>query len=222
MIEMPAADQALLGRDEAIRIEALHQPLGQSLMPPFPSNMNQALFCMGCFWGAERLFWKQSGVFVTAVGYAGGYTPNPSYREVCSGMTGHSEAVLVVFDSKVITFTQLLKLFWEKHDPTQGMRQGNDIGTQYRSAIYTMDDSQQNIASHSRAAYGSELKAAGHGEITTEIAPLDAFYYAAVSATTTGFGDISPTLSNLTLLAAGAETSDQALDIIRSPVRLRI
>jgi len=175
---LPERSQALPGRDTAMPVPDRHFVNGNSLQGPFPDNMQQAVFGLGCFWGAERRFWTAEGVYTTAAGYAGGITSNPTYEEVCSGDTGHAEVVLVVFDPAFASFGELLKLFWESHDPTQGMRQGNDIGTQYRSAIYTMDDSQQNIASHSRAAYGSELKAAGHGEITTEIAPLDAFYYA--------------------------------------------
>ena len=175
---LPERSQALPGRDTAMPVPDRHFVNGNSLQGPFPDNMQQAVFGLGCFWGAERRFWTAEGVYTTAAGYAGGITSNPTYEEVCSGDTGHAEVVLVVFDPAFASFGELLKLFWESHDPTQGMRQGNDIGTQYRSAIYTMDDSQQNIASHSRASYGSELKAAGHGEITTEIAPLDAFYYA--------------------------------------------
>ena len=175
---LPVRSQALPGRDTAMPVPDTHFVNGNPLQGPFPDNMQQAVFGLGCFWGAERRFWTADGIYTTAAGYAGGITPNPTYEEVCSGDTGHAEVVLVVFDPAFAGFGELLKLFWESHDPTQGMRQGNDIGTQYRSAIYTMDDSQQNIASHSRAAYGSELKAAGHGEITTEIAPLDAFYYA--------------------------------------------
>ena len=175
---LPVRSQALPGRDTAMPVPDTHFVNGNPLQGPFPDNMQQAVFGLGCFWGAERRFWTADGIYTTAAGYAGGITPNPTYEEVCSGDTGHAEVVLVVFDPAFAGFGELLKLFWESHDPTQGMRQGNDIGTQYRSAIYTMDDSQQNIARHSRAAYGSELKAAGHGEITTEIAPLDAFYYA--------------------------------------------
>ena len=175
---LPERSQALPGRDTAMPVPDRHFVNGNPLQGPFPDNMQQAVFGLGCFWGAERRFWNADGVYTTAAGYAGGITPNPTYEEVCSGDTGHAEVVLVVFDPAFAGFEELLKLFWESHDPTQGMRQGNDIGTQYRSAIYTMDDSQQKVASHSRAAYESELKAAGHGEITTEIAPLEAFYYA--------------------------------------------
>ena len=175
---LPERSQALPGRDTAMPVPGTHVVNGNPLQGPFPDNMQQAVFGLGCFWGAERRFWDADGVYTTAAGYAGGITPNPTYEEVCSGDTGHAEVVLVVFDPAFTSFEELLKLFWESHDPTQGMRQGNDIGTQYRSAIYTMDDSQQNVARHSRAAYESELKAAGHGEITTEITPLEAFYYA--------------------------------------------
>ena len=146
--------------------------------PPFPAGLEQAVFALGCFWGAERCFWQQKGVYVTAVGYAGGQTPNPSYEEVCSGGTGHTEAVLVVYDPKAISYASLLKLFWESHDPTQGMRQGNDVGTQYRSAIYTYGEAQQSAAEASRDAYQKRLAAAGYGAITTEIREAPPFYYA--------------------------------------------
>jgi peptide-methionine (S)-S-oxide reductase len=145
---------------------------------PFPGNLSQAVFGLGCFWGAERRFWETAGVFSTAAGYAGGVTPNPTYEEVCSGMTGHTEVVLVVFDPEVVDYEQLLAVFWEAHDPTQGMRQGNDIGTQYRSAVYSTDDAQQDTARRSLAAYDKELTRAGYGKITTEVLPLDTFYYA--------------------------------------------
>ena len=148
------------------------------LEPPFPEGMQRALFGMGCFWGAEKKFWQQSGVFTTAVGYAAGSTPNPTYREVCTGRTGHSEVVLVVFDPAVVSYDALLKLFWENHDPTQGMRQGNDTGTQYRSGIYTFDETQRAAAEVSKAAFQRELAAAGYGAITTEILPAPEFYYA--------------------------------------------
>ena len=166
---LPERSQALPGRDTAMPVPDRHFVNGNPLQGPFPDNVQQAVFGLGCFWGAERRFWNADGVYTTAAGYAGGITPNPTYEEVCSGDTGHAEVVLVVFDPAFASFEELLKLFWESHDPTQGMRQGNDIGTQYRSAIYTMDDSQQNIASHSRAAYESELKAAGHGAILSLI-----------------------------------------------------
>ena len=151
---------------------------GNALQPPFPDNMQQVVLGLGCFWGAERRFWETDGVFTTAVGYAGGLTPNPTYEEVCSGNTGHAEVVLVAFDPAFVTFGELLKVFWESHDPTQGMRQGNDIGTQYRSAIYTTDDKQQATVRQSLTAYEAELRAAALGEITTEISPLETFYYA--------------------------------------------
>jgi peptide-methionine (S)-S-oxide reductase len=155
-----------------------HFVSGHPLEPPFPEGMQRALFGMGCFWGAEKKFWQQSGVFTTAVGYAAGSTPNPTYREVCTGRTGHSEVVLVVFDPAVVSYDALLELFWENHDPTQGMRQGNDTGTQYRSGIYTFDDAQRAAAEVSKAAFQRELAAAGYGAITTEILPASEFYYA--------------------------------------------
>ncbi len=148
------------------------------LTPPFPDGLDRAMFGMGCFWGAERKFWTLNGVYSTAVGYAAGHTPNPTYREVCTGMTGHNEVVLVVFDPKVISYDALLKTFWESHNPTQGMRQGNDVGTQYRSGIYAFDEQQQRAAERSRDAFQKQLKAAGYGEITTEILPAPEFYYA--------------------------------------------
>ena len=151
---------------------------GHALEGPFDEILEQAAFALGCFWGAERIFWQTPGVYTTAVGYAGGLTPNPDYKEVCSGLTGHTEVVLVVFDPEKISYEQLLTVFWESHNPTQGMRQGNDIGTQYRSAIYTFSDAQAPQAQRSQAAYQSELTAAGYGRITTEILPLDQFYYA--------------------------------------------
>ena len=155
-----------------------HEVLGTPLKPPFPEGVQRALFAMGCFWGAERIFWEAPGVYTTAVGYSGGYTPNPSYEEVCSGRTGHAEAVMVAFDSTATSYEQMLKLFWEGHDPTQGMRQGNDVGTQYRSAIYWYDELQRDAAESSREAYQSMLASAGHGQITTEIAQAGPFYYA--------------------------------------------
>jgi len=155
-----------------------HFVLGTPLQPPFPTGIQQAVFGMGCFWGAEKLFWKIPGVYTTAVGYAGGLTPNPTYREVCSGLTGHTEVVLVAFDPKRVSDDELLRVFWESHDPTQGMRQGNDAGTQYRSAIYFGSDDQRRAAEASQAAYQEALKAAGHGPITTELAPARGFYYA--------------------------------------------
>ena len=175
---MPTRSEALPGRATAMPVPDAHFVNGNPLRGPFPDNMQRAVFGLGCFWGAERRFWQTDGVFTTAAGYAGGITPNPTYQEVCSGDTGHTEVVLVVFDPVFVSYEQLLKVFWESHDPTQGMRQGNDIGTQYRSAIYTLDDAQQNVARQSLAAYQAELTAAGHGEITTEILSLDTFYYA--------------------------------------------
>jgi peptide-methionine (S)-S-oxide reductase len=175
---LPGRDDALPGRDTAMPVPERHFVNGNPLQPPFPDNMQQVVFGLGCFWGAERRFWEADGVFTTAVGYAGGVTPNATYEEACSGGTGHAEVVLVVYDPAFVSFEQLLRIFWESHDPTQGMRQGNDIGTQYRSAIYTTDDNQQTVARQSVTAYEAELRAAGHGEITTEITPLETFYYA--------------------------------------------
>jgi peptide-methionine (S)-S-oxide reductase len=175
---LPTPDEALPGRDETMPVPAAHFVNGHTLKPPFPEGLETAMFGLGCFWGAERLFWKLPGVFTTAVGYAGGITPNPSYHEVCSGRTGHTEAVLVVFDPAVISYDQLLKSFWEGHNPTQGMRQGNDVGTQYRSGIYTYSDDQLAAAKTSRDMYQDVLNAAGYGEITTEILPAPTFYYA--------------------------------------------
>jgi peptide-methionine (S)-S-oxide reductase len=171
---------ALPGRERAMDVPALHEVLGTPLKPPFPEGFEQAVFGMGCFWGEEKVFWEAPGVYTTAVGYAGGFTPNPTYEEVCSGRTGHTEAVLVVFDPTVTSYEKLLKLFWEGHDPTQGLRQGNDVGSQYRSAIYWRDEAQRTAAEASRDAYQEVLSAAGHGTITTEIEPLDShpFYYA--------------------------------------------
>ena len=175
---MPAANEALPGRDEALPVPATHFVNGQTLEAPFPDHLEQAVLGLGCFWGAERRFWETEGVFTTAVGYAGGFTPNPTYQEVCSGGTGHTEVVLVVFDPSVLSYAELLKVFWEAHDPTQGMRQGNDLGTQYRSAIYTFDDTQVETARQSLADYQDALEAAGHGRITTEVAAAGPFYYA--------------------------------------------
>ena len=175
---MPTPDKALAGRAEAIAVPAKHFVNGNPLKPPFPTGMEQVVFGLGCFWGAERKFWQQPGVFTTAAGYAAGITPNPTYQEVCSGMTGHNEVVLVVFDPKAISYEALLKVFWESHDPTQGMRQGNDAGTQYRSGIYAYSEAQKAIAESSREAYQQALSAAGYGKITTEILDAPEFYYA--------------------------------------------
>ena len=177
-LRMPQPEQALPGRDEAMPVPDAHFVNGHRISPPFPAGLEQAMFGMGCFWGAEKLFWKAPGVYSTAVGYAGGHTPNANYREVCSGMTGHTEVVLVVFDPKVTSYDAMLKIFWENHDPTQGMRQGNDVGTQYRSAIYTFSPEQTHAAEASRQAFQDRLNDAGFGRITTEIAPAGAFYYA--------------------------------------------
>jgi len=176
--QMIDADTALPGRADAMPLPERHDVLGTPLRPPFPEGLERAVFGLGCFWGAERLFWETPGVYTTAVGYAGGYTPNPTYEEVCAARTGHTEAVLVVFDPAKTSYDELLKVFWEGHDPTQGMRQGNDVGTQYRSAIYTTTDQQLAAAQASRDAYAKQLGAAGYGEITTEIAPAGEFYYA--------------------------------------------
>jgi peptide-methionine (S)-S-oxide reductase len=176
--KMIEPDRALEGRDQPIPVPARHYVLGTPLQPPFPEGIETAVFAMGCFWGAERMFWQAEGVYTTAAGYAGGYTPNPSYEEVCSGSTGHAEAVLVAFDPDKTSYEQMLQIFWEGHDPTQGMRQGNDVGTQYRSAIYTTTDAQRESAESSRRVFQRELSGGGYDEITTEIAPLDHFYYA--------------------------------------------
>ena len=170
--------QALPGRDTPMPVPERHTVLGNPLTPPFPEGFEQAVFAMGCFWGAERLFWETDGVWTTAVGYAGGYTPNPTYQEVCSGSTGHTEAVLVVYDPARVSYEDLLKVFWEGHDPTQGMRQGNDVGTQYRSAIYYTSAAQQAAAEQSRAMYQERLNGSGYGQITTELAEAGPFYYA--------------------------------------------
>jgi len=170
--------RALPGREQATPVPARHTVLGNPIAPPFPDGLARAIFGMGCFWGAERLFWQAPGVWTTAVGYAAGVTPNPTYEEVCSGSTGHTEAVLAVFDPGITSYEALLRIFWEGHDPTQGMRQGNDVGTQYRSAILTTSDAQLEAALASREAYQRELAAAGHGAITTEIAAAGPFYYA--------------------------------------------
>ena len=175
---MPTADTALPGRDDAMPVPETHFVNGQPLKGPFPDHLEQAMFGMGCFWGVERLFWQLPGVYTTAVGYAAGFTPNPTYQEVCTGKTGHNEVVLVVFDPDQISYQELLNTFWEGHNPTQGMRQGNDMGTQYRSGIYTYGDEQAELARASMAPYQSALAAAGYGEITTEILPAPTFYYA--------------------------------------------
>jgi peptide-methionine (S)-S-oxide reductase len=177
-LNLPTPDEALPGRTTAMPVPASHYVNGNPLKPPYPAGMEMAMFGMGCFWGAERKFWQLPGVFVTAVGYAGGATPNPTYQEVCTGLTGHNEVVRVVFDPKVISYEELLKVFWESHDPTQGMRQGNDTGTQYRSGIYTYSPKQKKLAQATRDAYQQALKAAGYGNITTEILDAPEFYYA--------------------------------------------
>jgi peptide-methionine (S)-S-oxide reductase len=169
---------ALRGRESRIPVPDRHYVLGTPIAPPFPEGLELLTVGMGCFWGAERVFWTAPGVYTTAVGYAGGYTPNPSYEEVCSGRTGHTEAVLAVFDPQKTSYEEMLRLFWENHDPTQGMRQGNDVGTQYRSALYWHSERQREAAEASRAAYEERLKAAGHSEITTEISTAGEFYYA--------------------------------------------
>ena len=176
--KMIAPERALPGREQSMPVPGRHEVLGTPLEPPFPEDTEQVIVGMGCFWGAERVFWQAEGVYTTAVGYAGGYTPNPTYEEVCSTGTGHAEVVLAVFDPNVTSYDAMLKLFWENHDPTQGMRQGNDIGTQYRSAVYVMGDAQREAAIASREAYQRQLGAAGYGEITTEIADAGPFYYA--------------------------------------------
>jgi peptide-methionine (S)-S-oxide reductase len=177
-VSIPSAETALPGRAEKLQVADRHAVTGNPMTGPFPDNLETAVFGMGCFWGAERLFWKQDGVFTTAAGYAGGHTENPTYREVCSGMTGHAEVVQIVFDPTAISYQALLRLFWENHDPTQGMRQGNDIGTQYRSVIYTLNDTQKEAAETSRKQYLDALKSAGRNAITTEIKDAPPFFYA--------------------------------------------
>jgi peptide-methionine (S)-S-oxide reductase len=177
-LRLPSPGDALPGRESAMPVPETHFVNGNRMTPPFPAGLEQAVFGMGCFWGAERKFWQAPGVYSTAVGYAGGHTPNATYKEVCSGMTGHTEVVLVVFDPKVTSYDAMLRTFWENHDPTQGMRQGNDVGTQYRSAIYVTSPEQRRAAEASRDAYQERLTAAGHGRITTEIADAPPFYYA--------------------------------------------
>lgn len=177
-LQMPARDQALRGRDEAMRVDNQHAVVNAPLKPPFPDGYEQIVFGLGCFWGAERKFWQQRGVYTTAVGYTAGYTPNPTYEEVCSGLTGHNEVVLVVFNPNDISLEKLLKVFWESHNPTQGMRQGNDRGTQYRSGIYYFNEAQRELAEQTKAAYQAALNEQNIGEITTEILPAGEFYYA--------------------------------------------
>ena len=176
--ELPAKERALAGRETPLSITNRHHVLGTPLLPPFPDGIERAVFGMGCFWGAERMFWHLPGVYSTSVGYAGGFTPNATYEEVCSGMSGHAEVVQVVFDPRKISYGDLLRVFWEGHDPTQGMRQGNDVGTQYRSTVYTFSGDQQKTAEESRDRYQGELRRAGFGTITTEIEPTGDFYYA--------------------------------------------
>jgi len=175
--KMVEREQALPGRSQPLPSPDTHFVLGTPLKPPFPDGLQTAVVGMGCYWGAERTFWQTPGVYTTAVGYAGGFTPNPTYDEVCTARTGHTEAVLVVFDPEKISYEEILKVFWENHDPTQGMRQGNDVGTQYRSAIYTTTPEQAELAAATKATFEERLKAAGYGPITTELAPLDTFYY---------------------------------------------
>jgi peptide-methionine (S)-S-oxide reductase len=177
-LEIPSRDEALPGRSQPIAVPARHFVKGARLTPPFPQGLEITTFGMGCFWGAERIFWQAPGVYTTAAGYAGGSTPNPTYEEVCSGMTGHTEVVMVVFDPQQTSYMEMLRLFWENHDPTQGMRQGNDVGTQYRSAIYVHSPEQRRLAEASRDAYQKMLKAGGYGSITTEIKDAPPFYYA--------------------------------------------
>jgi peptide-methionine (S)-S-oxide reductase len=175
---MPRPDEALPGRSDTMAVPDTHFVNGARITEPFPDGLERALFGMGCFWGAEKKFWQLPGVYSTAVGYAGGFTPNPTYREVCSGMTGHNEVVLVVFDPRQVSYETLLKTFWENHDPTQGMRQGNDVGTQYRSGIYYFNDVQREAAERSREVYQGRLREKDYGRITTEITPASEFYYA--------------------------------------------
>ena len=179
-LTLPTVREALPGRSEKMPVPSTHYVNGHPLQPPFPSGMETAIFGLGCFWGAERKFWQLEGVYTTAVGYAAGITPNPTYQEVCTGMTGHNEVVLVIYDPSVISYEQLLKVFWESHNPTQGMRQGNDTGTQYRSGIYTYNPQQKQLAEKSRSIYQEALNKAGHGQITTEIIDAPEFYYAEV------------------------------------------
>jgi peptide-methionine (S)-S-oxide reductase len=178
ILEMPSADEAPPGRAARMRVPAAHFVNGHRLEPPFPAGMKLAMFGLGCFWGAEKRFWNVPGVYGTAVGYAGGLTPNPTYEEVCTGLTGHNEVVRVVYDPAEVSYEDLLRVFWEAHDPTQGMCQGNDIGTQYRSGIYFSDEAERKAAEASRETYGAQLSRAGYGAITTEILPAPEFYYA--------------------------------------------
>jgi peptide-methionine (S)-S-oxide reductase len=175
---LPSMEEALPGHTERMPVPTAHHVSGARLEPPFPEGLEMALFGLGCFWGAEKKFWALKGVYTTAAGYAGGVTPNPTYREVCTGQTGHNEVVLVVFNPKQISYAELLKVFWESHDPTQGMRQGNDVGTQYRSGIYYYGDAQREAAERSRKAFQQKLEEAGYGRVTTEILPAPEFYYA--------------------------------------------
>ena len=177
-MKMVDPDRALPGRQQEMPVAGRHAVLGTPLRPPFPEGLERIVVGMGCFWGAERVFWQAPGMYTTAVGYAGGHTPNPTYEEVCSGSTGHAEVVLAVFDPARTSYAEMLRLFWENHDPTQGMRQGNDVGTQYRSAIYYGSDAVGELAERSKQAFAEQLRAAGYGEITTELAPAGAFYYA--------------------------------------------
>jgi peptide-methionine (S)-S-oxide reductase len=179
-LTLPTVREALPGRSEKMPVPSTHYVNGHPLQPPFPAGMESAMFGLGCFWGAERKFWQLEGVYTTAVGYAAGITPNPTYQEVCTGMTGHNEVVLVIYDPSVISYEQLLKVFWESHNPTQGMRQGNDTGTQYRSGIYTYSPQQKQLAEKSRSIYQEALNKAGHSQITTEIIDAPEFYYAEV------------------------------------------
>ena len=178
LLTVPDPDDALPGRDQAVAVPATHHLNGRSMVPPFPDGVDTVVLGMGCFWGAERKFWETPGVWTTAVGYAGGYTPNATYQEVCSGMTGHNEVVLVAYDTGVLSLADVLRVFWENHDPTQGMRQGNDVGTQYRSGIYVADDAQRAVAQSTRETYAVRLTAAGFGEVTTEVLVRSEFFYA--------------------------------------------
>jgi peptide-methionine (S)-S-oxide reductase len=220
-----APQDALPGRDQpAFSIPSQHAVLGTTIQPPFPEGLETAVFALGCFWGAERLFWQIDGVFTTASGYTGGYTPNPTYKEVCSERTGHAEAVLVVFDPTRISYEALLRIFFEAHDPTQAMRQGNDIGTTYRSAIYYRNESQHLLAQGTRAAYNAELRRAGHDEITTEIAPLGPFYYAEeyhqqyLHKVPDGYCGLAGTgvTCPLPVIAGGSGTDDESLSTLPS------